>query len=344
MKAPTGPLNTLRHASAMGARENQTFRLPDGRLLGYADYGDPTGKPVFFFHGFPSSRLEAFCSHKIARQRHIRIIAPDRPGFGLSTFQPNYRITDWPVDVQAVANHLDIPRFAVLGSSGGAPYALACAHALPSDILLGVGVVSGAGAWDAGTQDIPWRSRATAAAAAYWPSGLRVVAGGLIGALRWTLTTGVATRRIDGWLEELIRKKKESAATTTTMETGKEERTPAEQDEDELTIADRRERILRTGFEGFAQGAEAMVQEAQLQSGDWGFKLGDVAYDPILLWHGTQDTQAPVQWIRAMAERLPYGILKEYDGETHGTMFLNRLEEVFSDLVPEETREADGDA
>jgi hypothetical protein len=31
-------------------------QLRDGRSLGYAEYGDPEGKPLFFFQGTPSSR------------------------------------------------------------------------------------------------------------------------------------------------------------------------------------------------------------------------------------------------------------------------------------------------
>jgi pimeloyl-ACP methyl ester carboxylesterase len=62
--------------------------LSDGRRLGFAEYGDPQGKPVFYFHGWPSSRLEAAMVGPTALQQHIRIIAPDRPGFGLSEFSP----------------------------------------------------------------------------------------------------------------------------------------------------------------------------------------------------------------------------------------------------------------
>ncbi|KAJ5481684.1 hypothetical protein N7475_000496 [Penicillium sp. IBT 31633x] len=75
----------------------------------------------------------------------IRVIAPERPGFGLSTVQPNRRIMGWPADIQALARHLSLSRFAILGGSGGGPYALACAQGLPQDMMSAVGVIAGAG-------------------------------------------------------------------------------------------------------------------------------------------------------------------------------------------------------
>ena len=115
----------------MAAAENhKQFTLPDGRSLGYAAYGDPQGKPLFFFHGFPSSRLEAQFTEGVAGRLGARIIAIDRPGFGRSDFKKERRIRDWPDDVLALADALGIDRFAVLGVSGGGPYAAACAHVL----------------------------------------------------------------------------------------------------------------------------------------------------------------------------------------------------------------------
>ncbi|KAJ5827016.1 hypothetical protein N7447_003779 [Penicillium robsamsonii] len=101
------------------------MRLPDGRTLGYAKYGRETGYPLMFIHGYPQCRFEASALDHIFRQRGIRVIAPERPGFGLSTVQPNRRIMDWPADVQELAHHLSLSRFAIMGSSGGGPYALA---------------------------------------------------------------------------------------------------------------------------------------------------------------------------------------------------------------------------
>ena len=112
------------------SRDN-IFLLPDGRPLGWTEYGTPGGKPVFYFHGLPSSRLEAALTVPHAADLGLRVIAVDRPGFGHSGFQRGRRITDWPIDVAALADSLSIGPFAVLGTSGGGPYALACAALLP---------------------------------------------------------------------------------------------------------------------------------------------------------------------------------------------------------------------
>ena len=107
----------------MTDRTNQTITLKNGRTLGYAEYGDPEGKPVFYFHGFPTSRLDwPLCDHEgITSELGIRIIAIDRPGTGLSAFKRHREILDWPDDVVELADALGIERFGVLGISGGGP-------------------------------------------------------------------------------------------------------------------------------------------------------------------------------------------------------------------------------
>ena len=65
----------------------KTIQLSDGRTLAYLDTGDPEGRPVFYFHGGPGSRLEGLLFDELNQQLGIRMIAPDRPGHGLSDFQ-----------------------------------------------------------------------------------------------------------------------------------------------------------------------------------------------------------------------------------------------------------------
>ena len=75
-------------------RTNQQIKLKDGRMLGYAKYGAPEGKPVFYFHGHPGSRLNRQISDEndIAAELKARIIAIDRPGHGLSDFKRGRKI------------------------------------------------------------------------------------------------------------------------------------------------------------------------------------------------------------------------------------------------------------
>ncbi|KAK7991268.1 alpha/beta-hydrolase [Apiospora saccharicola] len=97
-----------------------TMALPDGRTLSWSEAGDPNGDPLFLFHGHPGSRLDVFSLKKLGRRLNIRLIAPDRPGMGRSTFYQDRGITDWPRDVQNLARRLGIYRYAVLGGSGEA--------------------------------------------------------------------------------------------------------------------------------------------------------------------------------------------------------------------------------
>ncbi|MFN2241868.1 MAG: alpha/beta fold hydrolase, partial [Anaerolineae bacterium] len=81
----------------------QVILLSSGRRLGFAEYGDPEGEPVLYFHGAPSSRL-LHPDEEITRSLGARLIILERPGFGLSDFQPGRRLLDWPDDVIEAAD------------------------------------------------------------------------------------------------------------------------------------------------------------------------------------------------------------------------------------------------
>lgn len=103
------------------------IRLAYERTLACLELGDPGGAPVIHFHGFPGSRLEARLAEDAAEELGLRLLAPDRPGLGESSFQPGRTLAAWCGDVAQLADQFDVERFAVVGVSGGGPYALACA-------------------------------------------------------------------------------------------------------------------------------------------------------------------------------------------------------------------------
>jgi pimeloyl-ACP methyl ester carboxylesterase len=113
---------------------DQIVRLSDGRDLAYAEYGPADGVPLFLLHGLPGSRL-AGPEMWPDDPGPVRVIAPDRPGFGLSTFQPGRRFLDWATDVRELADSLGIDRFLVVGFSSGGAHALAVAHELPQRVI-----------------------------------------------------------------------------------------------------------------------------------------------------------------------------------------------------------------
>ena len=93
-------------------------------MLGFGEYGASGGRPVFYFHGHPGSRLDwpgIIDRDNAALELNARIISVDRPGHGLSDFQRGRKILDWPDDIIELADAPQVPRFAVLGLSGGGP-------------------------------------------------------------------------------------------------------------------------------------------------------------------------------------------------------------------------------
>jgi pimeloyl-ACP methyl ester carboxylesterase len=117
-------------------KDTNLLSLPDGRSLSYAEYGDREGLPIILFHGNHNSRLMYGAMPGSPFRRNLHLIVPDRPGFGLSDFyMPGTSLVDYPDDIAALADSLDISEFAVFGYSGGGPSALACAWKMPRRIL-----------------------------------------------------------------------------------------------------------------------------------------------------------------------------------------------------------------
>ncbi|CEI67379.1 hypothetical protein FVEN_g5738 [Fusarium venenatum] len=313
------PQSSLRFY-ATSSRTHQTIHLSDGRKLGFAEYGRPNGKPVFYFHGFPSSRLEAQPIDDIAQRCGVRLIALDRPGFGLSSPKPDYRITDWPKDVAELAKTKKITEFSVFGLSGGGPFALACAYVLPKRALISVGLFASAPPWEAGVQHVDKSRRILRFCAMKFPNLLAGALSMLIGSVRWLVLTGPAINRIGKWLDTQDAKEKPGIEIT---------KSHTERVEDLVNM------LLD---EPFRQGARGTVHETKLLSSkDWGFKLEDVDYDRVQIWHGVKDTNANIAMIRYMAERIPNSELTEFEEDTHYTMY-KHIEPALRSLVNNEEK------
>jgi pimeloyl-ACP methyl ester carboxylesterase len=119
-----------------------------GRVLAYTDLGRAGDPCLFFFHGAPLSRLHLVSLEDRFAAQGLRIVSPDRPGYGGSSPQPGRSMADWPADVAALADALGIERFMVAAHSSGGPYAVACAALLPRGVVAGVVV--------AGVTDMAW--------------------------------------------------------------------------------------------------------------------------------------------------------------------------------------------
>ena len=280
--------------------------LKDGRTLAYAEYGDPGGTPVFFFHGMPGSRFFR-PPDEITARLQVRLICMDRPGYGASTFQPRRRILDWPCDITQLADHLGIRKFAIAGHSGGGPYVAACAYALPNRITAAV-ILSGAG---------PVNS----------PGGTL----GMSAANKFGITVG----RFIPWLlwQELIwvfyhRRAWDPAAD---MDSGDGIRPPA--DDEQIHKPEVRETCLHSEVEAFRPGLRGLAWDARLLTRPWGFPLNDIC-TPIHLWHGTEDDQVPVSMARFIAAKIPGSKITILENEAHLALFPH-WEEILTNLISE---------
>lgn len=130
--------------------EDSVVALSDRRALAYTDIGDPLGLPLLFFHGAPMSRLHLTYLDAPFAARNLRVISPDRPGYGGSSPQPGRLLLDWPADVIALADALGLGRFMVAGHSSGGPYAVVSAATLPGRVSAMIVV--------AGVTDMGWHS------------------------------------------------------------------------------------------------------------------------------------------------------------------------------------------
>lgn len=272
------------------ARLDQVVHLSDARVLGYAEYGLASGPPLFLFHGLPGSRLDAPQMWP-EEPAAVRVIAPDRPGFGASTFRAGRRLADWADDVRQLADSLGVERFLVAGFSGGGPHALAVAHGLP-DRVIAAGSISGAGPIDtpdalAGMNRV---NRLIFTVARKAPPAL-----GLLVAPHAYLIKhqpGKVVERAAG------------------------DKNLPQADREAMTSPRLRELMIMAGPEAFRQGIRGLVHEAHICAGPWGFDPAAIK-PPVFIWHGDRDTNVPLHMAQHLAARIPDSTLTIYRGEGH---------------------------
>lgn len=285
--------------------EHRTLRLADGRRLGYAEYGRPDGEPLCYFHGHPGSRLEARFAHPAATAAGLRVIALDRPGYGLSDFQPGRALTDWPGDVAQAADLFGIPRFHVAGASGGGPYALACARLLP-DRVIRAAVISGVGPYrvPGATAGMRWQNRIGFQLGSRWPA----LAGALMRGMHRNITD-----RPERTLDALARAM-----------------SPA--DAEIVRRPEVRDILLADLTEAFRPGSRGAAWDVVVLGRPWGFSLRDIDTE-VHLWQGEADTLVPPAMGRYLAERLPHCHPRLLPGEGH-LLIIDRMPDLIDALGP----------
>ena len=281
----------------------QYLRLPDGRRLCYAEYGDPDGSPIFVFHGNPGSRLGWLSILKAGVPAGIRLIAPDRPGYGRTDFVEGVTtVTNWPNDVAALADALDLDRFAVFGPSGGGPYALACAWLIP-ERLTAVGVFASVGPFNAETD-----RNINPIVRSLWTQGSKVPR-----ILRVQMRAfGWLAKRAPGLYVRMILREFSDIDRA---------------DYDRLGVADR---IRNDRHEAYRQHGIGTWYDMLLPV-DWPIPLRDIEI-PVRLWHGREDTSAPLAMGEYLAREIQDCESTFIDGVGHFWIF-DHLSELLEELA-----------
>lgn len=269
--------------------EQLVLKRADGRQLGFAEYGDPSGLVVLAFHGVPGARFMFRPTAAPARRLNLRIVAPDRPGYGLSEPQPGRQLSDWLDDVAALLKHLDIDTFSLVGISGGGPFATATAAHF-GDRVKALGLVSPMGpvADVLGSVTMP---RMQQRFFLDLPNSDRLVRWGTSGAAAmFRLAPGaaydLAVRTLPPADREIMQQEKVRAH----------------------VIADVQESLT---FDG--AGARA---DLAIFSQPWGIDYACITARSIL-WQGLADTIVPIGASLALGRMIPGCRVVELDGEGH---------------------------
>jgi pimeloyl-ACP methyl ester carboxylesterase len=292
----------------------ETIQLSDGRTLAYLDIGDTEGRPVFYFHGGPGSRLEGLLFEQLNQQLGIRMIAPDRPGYGLSDFQEDRTYLDWAEDVGELADQLDIDRFAVLGYSSGGPYAAAVAHGIPQRLTVAA-IVAGEGPY--ASDDYP---KSVLTSDTFHGSGANKV-------FIWSADHGP-------WLMHALFRL--MRVLTFRDPVGLIESSG----EASMAAKDRQFFIRDFGreygaelVEAFRQGAQGPTRDFTLERLDWPFDLEEIHAPPVLVFHGQEDMAVHPSISEYVAMRIPAcGEATMYPGEGHSVVYY-RYEEIIEAML-----------
>ena len=257
----------------------------DGRRIAYATYGPPTGDPLVFFHGTPGSRRLGALLEPSARVNDVRVIAPDRPGYGRSSPYQDRTVADAAASVRPVLDDAGVESAPLVAFSGGAPYALSTA-AMPGDRVTGVDLIAGATP-PAFTDDTPAVQRLLTGLASATPS----VLGALFRGQAWVADRADPSFVVGQYAADAAAVPSDAVAT-----------------------------VKADFLEAFDRHRSGAVTEFRDAGTDWGIDL-DAVDVPVRLWHGTADTNVPIAGAERLAETLPTADLRTLDGADHlGTL------------------------
>ncbi|MEH7804645.1 alpha/beta hydrolase [Bacillus sp. FSL W8-0920] len=282
-----------------------SIHLQDGRHIGLCEYGDLEGFPVFFFHGTPGSRVMFLDDDPISKELGVRLICLDRPGFGLSTPQPERTILDWAKDVLEVADHLGVHHFSVMGVSGGGAFAAGCAFQLPNRVL-SAALISSTTPFQDGK---PPKSMLKENKLAFFLSKK----------FPWLLRASYRSQK------KMIENKPEKFKKL--AKNGNKHLHPW--DRQFLQTDEQLEMMMTHLHEATRQSVDECIHEPDLLSRPWAFDMKDIQI-PVDVWHGKEDAMAPFAEIEKMAPSIPN--VKTYYIDEAGH-FLTDVDDIWRDIL-----------
>jgi pimeloyl-ACP methyl ester carboxylesterase len=287
--------------SSMG----KTIQLSDGRTLAYLEGGDPNGRPVFYFHGGPGSRLEGQIYDRLNQKLGIRMIVADRPGYGLSDNQENRTYLNWADDVAELADQLGIERFAVLGYSSGGPYAAVVAHQLPERVAVAV-IVAGEGPYASG--DYP---QSVLNSATFNGSEMNKMMIWSANHAPWFMRTFFTASRILLFRDPVGMSESEGGFDFEMSAKDKQ-----------FFTRDFSHEISADGIESLRQGVEGMTRDLTLERLEWPFALEEIHSPTVLIFHGDEDTTVHPAVAEYMCRRITSCVSPTiFPGEGHSVIY-----------------------
>ncbi len=269
---------------------SQILILQNGKKLGYAVYGDSqASRAAFYMHGFPGSRIEGSIMQASALKLGFKIIAPERFGYGLSDPDPERTIANWPSSVGALADHLGISSFYMIGLSGGGAYATSCALALRERVLA-LALLSSMGPIDTpdGQRGTVLLNRMLLALGKHLPA-ISVPVFKTVGTV-WRLSPSAARR----WLRLILHSSDQQVLGSSDI---------AQVFEANVTEA------LRNSIEGACKDFELMTRA-------WRLDLSKIAC-PTKVWHGDADNYVSPAMGQYLADAIPGAIYTNIPGAGH---------------------------
>jgi len=292
----------------------KTVQLSDGRTLAYLDIGDPEGRPVFYFHGGPGSRLEGLMFDELNQKLGVRMIALDRPGYGLSDFQEDRTYLDWPDDISELADQLGIDRFAVLGWSSGGPYAAAVAHGIPQRLTVAA-IVAGEGPY--ASDDFP---QSVLTSATFNGSGVNKL-------FIWSANNGPWLMRTLFTMTRILLFSDPAGS----MESDGGFDLSAK--DKQFFTRDFAREYSAEMVEAFRQGAEGVTHEYTIERLDWPFEYEEIHTPTVLVFHGEEDTAVDPRVSEYVCMHIPSCDEPTiYPGEGHSVVYY-RYEEIIQAML-----------